>query len=331
MTMTRRAAPFRRRRSALTLPRIAAVAAAVVALSAPARALPAGVSYLHRLSSFAGTVPYSDARLHADRKHGEILVASGSTVRIFNGAGMEIYKFETDPAAGQLVDVAAADSGDLFLLVYPQAPAAGAATWSLVRADYRGVPQERVSLTGLPADADGLRPDTIFHRDGRLLLVDRAAWRVVDADLTGAVRRVWDLQEIAGLPGKDRGRNDMGGVNLDPKGALLFTVPTLAKAYILPLEGKPRIFGRSGSAPGSFGIPAGIAADERGRIFVADKGRGVVMVFDPQLEVETEFGTDEGAAGLSRPSELLYDDGKLYVTQSRDRGVSVFRVAAGGV
>jgi hypothetical protein len=54
------------------------------------------------------------------------------------------------------------------------------------------------------------------------------------------------------------------------------------------------------------------------------------MVFDAQLEIQAEFGTDDGPAGLSRPSDLLYDDGKLYVTQSRDRGVSVFRVAAGG-
>lgn len=308
-----------------------AVAAAVAASPAPARALPAGVSYLYRLSSFAGTVPYSDARLQADRAHGEILVVAGNTVRVFNGAGMEIYKFDFDPVSGQLVDVTAVESGDLILLVYPQAAAAGAPTWSLVRADFRGVPQSRVEIAGLPPEAAGMRPDALFYRDRRLLLVDRAAWRAVAADLAGAVQKVWDLQALCGLPEKERGRNDMGGVNLDPKGALLFTVPTLAKAFLLPFDGKPRVFGRGGSAPGSFGIPAGIAADERGRVFVADKGRGVVMVFDPQLELQVEFGAEEGAAGLSRPSDLLYDDGKLYVTQSRDRGVSVYRVAAGGV
>ena len=317
-------------RRRLLLAAMAAIAAAVAARPMPARALPAGVSYLYRLSSFAGTIPYSDARLHVDRKHGEILAVAGNTVRVFNGAGMEIYKFDSDAAAGQLVDVAAVESGDLFLLVYPQAPAPDAPTWSLVRADFRGVPQDRVPVTGLPGEAAGTRPDTIFYRNGRLLLIDRSAWQAVETDLTGTVRNTFDLQALAGIPDKQRGRNDMGGVNLDSKDALLFTVPTLAKAYVLPLDGKPRIFGRSGSAPGSFGIPAGIAADERGRVFVADKGRGVVMVFDAQLEVQAEFGTDDGAAGLARPSDLLYDDGKLYVTQSRDRGVSVFRVAAGG-
>jgi hypothetical protein len=307
-----------------------ALAAALMALPVPAVALPAGVSYLYRLSSFSGTVPYNDARLHADEEHGEILAVAGNTVRVFNGAGMEIYKFDSDPVAGQMVDVAAVSGGDLVLLVYPQAPAPGVPTWSLVRVDFRGVPRGRVPVTGLPPETEGMRPDTIFFRDGRLLLVDRAQWRAVAAGPEGSVQKVWDLQALSGLPEKERGRNDMGGVNLDPKGALLFTVPTIAKAFVLPLDGKPRVFGRSGSAPGSFGIPAGIAADEMGRLFVADRGRGVVMVFDPQLELLTEFGNDDGPAGLSRPGDLLCAGGKLYVTQSRDRGISVFRIAGGG-
>ena len=315
----------------LLLPAIAAVVVAVAARPAPVWALPNGVSYLYRLSSIAGAIPYSDARLHVDEAHGEILAVAGNTVRVFNRAGMEIYKFDADPTAGQLVDAAVVESGDVFLLVFPQAPVAGAPTWSIVRADFRGMPQERVAVAGLPPEADGMRPDTIFYRDHRLLLVDRTAWRAVAVDPAGAFRKTWDLHALARLPDKERGRNDMGGVNLDPKGALVFTVPTAARAYILPLDGTPRVFGRSGSAPGSFGIPAGIAADDKGRVFVADKARGVVMVFDPQLEFQAEFGADDGAAGLSRPSDLLYDDGKLYVTQSRDRGVSVFRVAAGGV
>lgn len=308
-----------------------AMAAAVAAQPRVAHALPAGVSYLYRLSSFAGTVPYSDVRLHVDRAHGEILALAGNTVRVFNRAGMEIYKFDSDPTAGQLVDIAAVDNGDLYMLIYPQAPAAGTPTWSLFRADFRGVLQNRVAVTGLPPGTAEMRPDTLFTRERRLLLVDRAAFRAVAVDPVGAVQTTWDLLALSGLPEKERGRNDMGGLNLDPQGTLIFSVPTLAKAFLLPFDGKPRVFGRSGSAPGSFGIPAGIAADEKGRVFVADKGRGVVMIFDRNLELAAEFGTDDGAAGLQRPGDLLYDDGKLYVTQSRDRGVSVFRVAAGGV
>jgi hypothetical protein len=310
--------------------RAALVFGLALAMGGAAQALPSGVSYLYRLSSFAGTVPYSDARLHADRAHGEILALASNIVRVFNGAGMEIYRFDSDPTAGQLVDVAAVENGDLYLLVYPPAPATGAPAWSLFRADYRGVLQNRVAVTGMPAETADMRPDTLFYRDRRLLLVDRAAFRAVAVDPTGTVVSAWDLLALSGLKEKDRGRNDMGGVNLDSQGALLFTVPTLARAFLLPFDGKPRVFGRSGSAPGSFGIPAGIAADGQGRVFVADKARGVVMMFDPQLEFQSEFGTEDGAAGLQRPGDLLYDDGKLYVTQSRDRGVSVFRVAAGG-
>jgi hypothetical protein len=313
--------------------RFAAAAILLAGLaSEPARALPPGVSYLHRLSSLAGVVPYSDVRLQVDRAHGEIYAVAGNTVRVFNGAGMEIYKFDAEPAAGQIVDVAALQDGDLVLLVYPQVPTPDEPSWSLVHADYRGVPLGRIAIAGAPPDAvQGFRPDTMFYEGGRLLLLDRAAFRLTAISPAGAFQKSWDVATLAGLSDKERRRaGDIGGAGLDPQGRLLLTIPTLARAYVLPFDGAPRAFGRGGSAPGSFGVPAGIAADDRGNIFVADKSRGVVMIFDAAMNFTAEFGNEDGAAGLIRPTDLAWSDGRLYVTQSRDRGVSIYRVAPPG-
>lgn len=308
----------------------AAVLLAAAAAVAPARALPSGVSYLHRLSTFSGTVPYSDARLRVDRAHGEIYAIAGNLVRVFNGAGMETYRFEEDPVAGQIVDLAALENGDLRLLVFPQVLAPDGPGWHLLRADYRGVVEGRLAPSGLPPEAGtGFRPDMLFYEGGRLLLLDRAAFRMIALDPSGVFLKGWDIFALAGMREKDRGVSDMGGAALDGHGHLLFTVPTLARVFEVSFDGAPpRVFGRSGSAPGSFGVVAGIAADDRGNIFVADKARGVVMIFDEHLEFVAEFGNEDGAAGLVRPTDLAWDDGKLHVTQARDRGVSVYRVSA---
>ena len=100
---------------------------------------------------------------------------------------------------------------------------------------------------------------------------------------------------------------------------------------MLSPDGELKAFGRVGSNPGAFGVVAGVAADDDGNILVADKGRGVVIVFDEQFRLVTEFGAEEeGPSGLARPAELaLGRSGKLYVTQARERGVAVFRIGGG--
>lgn len=92
-----------------------------------------------------------------------------------------------------------------------------------------------------------------------------------------------------------------------------------------------RDVGHAGSAPGGFGVVAGIVGDENGNVIVADKGRGVVMVFDANLEFVTEFGSGgDGRGSLVRPTDLtLGPAGKIYVTQARDRGVAVLKASVG--
>jgi DNA-binding beta-propeller fold protein YncE len=81
--------------------------------------------------------------------------------------------------------------------------------------------------------------------------------------------------------------------------------------------------------PGRFGILAGIAIDSRGNLLVLDKLKSAVMAFDKDFNFVTAFGY-RGA----RPGNLIVPDGlaidrrdRLYVTQARKRGVSVFALA----
>ena len=123
----------------------------------------------------------------------------------------------------------------------------------------------------------------------------------------------------------------LAAMSMDERGNMLVAIPTMFRVFVVSPEENVRSFGHSGSTPGAFGIVAGIVADGHGNLIVADKGRGVVMVFDEKLEFLMEFGSDDGGrAGLVRPTDLaLGASGKLYVTQARDRGVAVFKMSSG--
>jgi hypothetical protein len=121
----------------------------------------------------------------------------------------------------------------------------------------------------------------------------------------------------------------INGFHVDKRGNMLFTVPVLFSAYRFSADGGLAEFGRPGSAPGKFGVTAGIVTDELGYIYVADRLRSVVLVFDHNFVFQTEFGYRGG-----RPSNLIVPDdvaidsgGNVYVAQAANRGVSVFGMA----
>jgi hypothetical protein len=64
---------------------------------------------------------------------------------------------------------------------------------------------------------------------------------------------------------------------------------------------------------------------------VADKLRCVVMVFTKDFKFLTEFGfRGLGPSNLVGPMQLAVDSkNRLYVTQLRNRGVSVYQLTAG--
>ena len=122
---------------------------------------------------------------------------------------------------------------------------------------------------------------------------------------------------------------DLNGFTVDDQGNMFFTVPVLFSAYKLSVDGEMTEFGRSGSGRGKFGVAAGIATDEMGYVYVSDRLRCVVMVFDRDLQFQTEFGyRGNQPSNLIVPDDLAIDSsGNVYVGQAANRGVSVFRIA----
>jgi hypothetical protein len=61
-------------------------------------------------------------------------------------------------------------------------------------------------------------------------------------------------------------------------------------------------------------------------VFVLDRLRSVVIVFDPSLKFVVEFGyRGDGPTNLIAPYDLAVGNGKVFVSQARDRGVKVFQ------
>ncbi len=111
---------------------------------------------------------------------------------------------------------------------------------------------------------------------------------------------------------------------------MYFTVPVYFQVFKISADGKVSFFGKPGSAPGLFGVVSGVAVDASGNLFISDKRRHVVMVFDPQFRFLQEFGGyGEKRANLVYPDELALDrSGHLYVSQMKKRGVTVFQVVS---
>jgi hypothetical protein len=171
----------------------------------------------------------------------------------------------------------------------------------------------------------------MFYRDGHFLFLSSSKMQVVVTDRKGVFLKGYDLADIIEIPAKDRPNTEIFGFNLDSEGNMLFTVALLHKAFVVSPDGKVTAsFGKAGSAPGLFGIVGGIAKDDRGNYLVVERLRSVVMVFDKEFQFLKEFGYRGDKPGnLIRPNEVAVGNaGKIFVSQLRNRGVSVFSVTS---
>ncbi len=285
-------------------------------------------TFLYSLANFHGKVPYSNVRVRVDRSHDETYVIDRGIVRVFNENGMEIHWFGDDPELGGIHDLAVDEKGDLFLLTIDQT-IPDDPKYLLVRCNYRGEVKEKHAITGMPSGFERFFPTYLLHRDGEFYFLSNSQMKLVVTDRKGVFRRGYDLGEIVDVPEKDRPNTEIFGFNLDSEGNMLFTVPTQFQAYVVSPDGKVAgAFGKSGSAPGMFGIVSGIARDDRGNYLVVERLRSVVMIFDKEYRFLKEFGYRGDKPGnMTRPNEVAVgNDGKLYVTQLRNQGVSVFSV-----
>lgn len=302
---------------------VSATAAILLALTGVPAGAAGGVQtdYLYSLSDFTGTVPYYGAQVFTDNEQFETYVASGNTVDIYGQNGMKEYDFFND--SGILYDVVTIPGGDILLLL------AGASGTQIVRCDYRGEPKSAVKLSGLPPDfARDARFNRMVYRDGLLYLADLGNMRVVTVRPDGTFTRGYDIAAFMQIGDEEKRDTGMSGFGVDGEGGILFTVSATAKAGHVTADGRFLLFGKRGSGPGKFGVPSGIAEDRKGNYLVADKLRCVVLIFDKDRRFLKEFGyRGFGRGNLIVPTEIFVDDkDKVYVSQLRARGISVFQL-----
>ncbi len=102
---------------------------------------------------------------------------------------------------------------------------------------------------------------------------------------------------------------------------------TMFAAGIVTPAGEVRLFGSRGSRPGRFNNVGGIDADERGNLFVTDRLRSVVSVWNRELRHLGDFGyRGDSTSNLITPYEIAVGNGNVFVAQAGKRGVRVFRV-----
>ena len=96
-----------------------------------------------------------------------------------------------------------------------------------------------------------------------------------------------------------------------------FLANTVARISRFAADGSfIRSYGRLGSGPGEFRTPHDMALDERGRLYVADRGNHRIQVLDPDGGFIAEWKQ------FGRPSGVALRDGLIYVADSESNGVA---------
>jgi DNA-binding beta-propeller fold protein YncE len=304
--------------------KVPAVALLLLVLCAPSRSSAAvKATFLYSLSNFTGVVPFNYVREFIDSEKNEIYVVTGDSVSIFNGSGMEVYRFGDDLNIGVFMDLSVESDGHILIL------SRMGSNFRLTRCNYRGEPQARIEIRNLPKTFAGISPTRLLSRNGKFYLADLNAKKVVVTDANGVFQEGYDiaplLADFEEKPGADY---NIVGITVDGEGNLFFTVPTMFKAFRLSPDGQLAAFGSAGNLPGRFNLVSGIVTDDKGNIYVTDILRCTVSVFDKEFKFQAQLSQRGlGPGDLIAPSELVIDkSGKLYVSQSRNRGISVFRV-----
>ena len=285
---------------------------AAAAIAAPARAGMTS-SFLYTLDDPASKRAYGWASLSFDAQAREIFLVSGGVIDVFNENGLATYAFGDDTDLGQPVAAVSIDDGTIFVL------ASKDQAMQIVRCNYRGEPQAKLQITGLPPEfATDFRPGRIATAQGRLYLADTESMKVASISTAGAAIAFWSLPELIGLGPRNPAEAMMRGFDVDRDGNVLFTVASVFSAYVLSPDGKLKAFGVRGSTPGKFNIVSGITADDEGHLYLTDTLRAVVMVFDRDFKFLGEFGyRGSDPENLASPFSIAVGNRRVYVSQSR--------------
>jgi hypothetical protein len=296
--------------------------------------------FMHRMANFEGIIPSLWCRITVDTEHAEVFTLDQRerNIRIFNQYGMEIFAFGDDVELSGATDIDLGEDGDIWV-VYPMGE-----EYKILRLDYKGEPLEAIALQDFPDAFESFNPTFLQYMDGRLYLADGTSMDIAVVDTEGRFQRGYHLkaemlkmkEEFRGKPGEEELDDperfkfvDLFGFYVDREENIFFTVPVLFSVFKLPKDGEITLFGRSGGARGKFGVIAGVTTDSEGNIYVSDRLRSVVLIFDSEFNFLDEFGFRGFRPGsLFVPDDVVVDDvnGFIYVAQAANRGVSVFRL-----
>ena len=281
-------------------------------------------SFLYSLSNFSGPVKYKWANVSTDPTTNEVYVidSRGKDIRVFNDQGMEIFRFDEDRSLGQVMDLAVKEDGDILVL------SKAGRDITVVLCDFRGAPKSELELKDFPPSFSGFSPQRMVYKKKLLYLLDVRTMKIVVTEPDGTFRNGYEIASLIEIEEKKIDSTQIDGFTVDHEGNILFTIPVLFSAYRLSPEGKLWVFGRPGGAPGGFNVAAGIAADDRGYYYVADRLKSAVIVFDKNLRFVKEFGyRGLRPSNLLAPKYLAVDgEGRLYVSQLTIKGISVFKI-----
>ncbi len=296
------------------------------------------VVFLHRLADFEGVIPSLFSRVAVDEDQTEAFTLNprDNTMRIFNSRGMEVFTLGDDVALSGASDFDIGAEGDIYL-VYPRREGFS----EILRLDYKGEPQPAISLQNFPTDFQPFSPSLVQYIDGLLYLVEASSMDLVVIDTGGRFQKGYHLKaELLELkdtfqnsPGRDEFADPESmtifGFYVDREGNIFFTVPLLFTTFKRQMDGTIKMFGVSGGAKGKFGVIAGIVTDREGNIYITDRLRSVVLIFDSSFNFLTEFGfRGFRDSSLIVPDDLAINNEKrlLYIAQGGRKGVSVFRI-----
>ncbi|HXV77402.1 MAG TPA: hypothetical protein VD788_13880 [Candidatus Polarisedimenticolaceae bacterium] len=286
------------------------------------------VSHLYNLSDFSGALPFNASRVYSDPVWNEVYVLYQGRVRIFNAAGMEVFAFGDDDALGFPLDIAVAEDGSIFVLSYDYSDPTVRTRYYVSHCNYRGEFLRRIEISGQPEQFASLQPDRMLYAGGRLHLLGTRQLELVTIDRDGHYLSGIDFEPSILAPGESVDNLTINGLSIDDTGTIYFSVAVKFRVYRMTPDGAVTAFGESGSSAGQFGVIGGLDTDGSGNIYVTDRVRNTVMVFDPEFRFLTEFGyRHSGPDGLVRPQDVISgSSGKLYITQVGNRGIAVFQI-----
>ncbi len=181
-------------------------------------------------------------------------------------------------------------------------------------------------IAGWPLE-EGSRPAGLAADPARsrIYVAEAALHRVVVYDPQG--NRVLEIGRRGAAPGQF---NYPTWLAVDDAGNIYVTDALNFRVQIFDPEGRPTgVFGEQGDASGALSRPKGIGIDRHGHIYLVDALFDAVQMFDREGHYLMVFGGSGREPGLFwLPSGLAVDGDRIYVSDSYNQRVQVFRFLA---